>query len=232
MVNFHFNIKNNDIYNQTKILGIMDSRREINLSPEYILRNYSDVIKKSIKILASKYLKNYDPFLLEDIEQEVNLRIINGCLNTYRGEASLKYYISAFVVRSTFLNIINKVEKTDKKSISSSESFFDILTSKAENTQLNRSGMDHSSGITDRIAIENIISEELQKMSPRRQDIYRMHIDEGKTQIEISEELNISQSTISEHWSKITQQLRSALLKQLPELKTAIGNNYEKSRLN
>lgn len=212
--------------------GIMDSIKKINLSPEHILRNYSGVIKKSIKILAYKYLRNYDPFLLDDIEQEVNLRIINGCLNTYRGDASLEYYISAFVVRSTFFNIINKQNKIDKSTVNNPDEMLDMPVSQRESTVFHKSGMDHSTAIINKIAIENIISQELNKMSPRQQEIYRMLIMEGKTQNEISAILKISQSTISEHWSKITQQLRNSLLKQIPELKTAIGCNYEKSRLN
>jgi len=219
-------------FSTINVPGIMDNNSGKNLSPEYILREYSGLIKKSIKILAYKYLNRADPFLLDDIEQEVNLRIIRGCLNTYRGEASLGNYISSFVVRSTFLNVITKNSNTHIYSVSDNDEGYDDYSADVVSPVHRKMTMDHSDVITDRITIEKIISEEIKEMSQRQQDIYQMLIVEGKTQVELSEKLEISQSTISEHWSKITQQLRNALLKQIPELKITIGTDYEKSRLN
>ncbi len=198
----------------------MEKNKHYNLSPEYIVRNYSDEIKRGIRKHSKKYLNYYDADLEEDMFQNVMLKILKGCLNNFRGEAALGNYLQYYVTKTVVIDMAKK-ENRNSSELESNEK---ESGQPAERMDLVPDTMaDHSEEIINRITIVEAIEKELKNMPERRQEIFRLRIKEGKKQKEIADIMGITQSTVSEHWTKIIQQLRSALEKEIPEINEYIG---------
>lgn len=180
------------------------------LTPEQVIREHGDTIRSAIKGLARRYTDVLDPEDQEDVEQEVYLRIIRGCLAGYRGETSLKNYIAGFIVRSAFYDFLRKNLTSRKEATEDISLVSDIVQLKSGFSDPTARGFEEREMIS-------IIEEEVAAMTDTRREIFRLMVDEGMTQAEAGEVLGLGQSTVSEHFSKIILQLRSALRKKFPE---------------
>ncbi len=204
----------------------MVKEKKYNLSPENIAKNYANVIKRGIRKYAKKYLNYHDSFIEEDMFQNVMLKIVNRALDNFRGEVSLEYFLVHSIAKNIVIDMAKKENKNKNKLIDrvaridnddSSGQATEIIDNMADTTA------DHAQTIADSIAIRDIIEREILKMPEKRQKIYKLITEEGKTQKEISKIMDITQSTISEHWAKIRQQLKAALETEIPEIKEQIG---------
>ncbi|HPA73119.1 MAG TPA: sigma-70 family RNA polymerase sigma factor [Spirochaetota bacterium] len=190
------------------LLELMKDDRS--LTPEQVIREHRDTIRSTIRGLARRYADVLDPEDLEDVEQEVYLRIIRGCLAGYRGDISLKNYIAGYIVRSAFHDFLRKNLTSRKEATEDISLVSDIVQLKSGFSDPTARGLEGREMVI-------IIEEEVASMTDTRREIFRLIVDERMTQAEAGEVLGLGQSTVSEHFSKIVSQLRSALRKKFPE---------------
>jgi len=190
---------------------------------EEIIQVFGPDIKKTIKRLAIKYSDIIDEFHLEDIEQIVYLKIIEGRLNTYLGRCTLKHFICGVVVSSIFKDYMRANLKKMREPYSDIEPISDLM-------QNSRKSGNHTEINVNNIYIQETIENTIRLMPPQRQKIYQMIMVDNLTQKEISEKIGLTQSTISEHWAKIRSELKRNLEAEFPAIffDNCGGANYGK----
>lgn len=176
-----------------------------------IIRLYGKDIRMTIRKYASRYRDILDELHSDDIEQLVYEKILNGCLNTYEGRASLKNYLCYSVVKSVFYSYLRANLKQLKEPT-------DNIVEMSDHLQTMNRPYDPVTTASDTESLQILIEKTISSMPPNKQSIYRMIVEENITQTEISRKLGITQSTVSEHWSKIRVELKDRIRKEFPGL--------------
>jgi len=220
---FGINLSSTTIPADRIFINIMaDDKKKLKYPPEEIIKKYHDLINKGVRYKLRSFPNLNNSFDADDIEQLVYLKIINGCLETFREDISLDNYIVNIIITSVILDYSNKKKRfREDLFIEVSESYKDDSGELSPNT-VTPVQDDHSDQIIDKIEynqIMKIVEREVSLLPPKKRDIYLKFYIEGKTQIEIGKELSITQSTVSEHLSNINKELHSEIIKEMPWLK-------------
>ncbi len=176
------------------------------LNPAEVYSEYSSYVKKLIRKSSTRYTGMFTEEDFEDIEQEIWIRIIKH-LDEFRGECKLSTYIGKIII-----NYIADYSKSVKKHASDVD--IDLLTDIPHDSR--------SKNPEEIIEIESMIEIILSlvlTMNEKRQMIFYLIGLENLTQSETAKRLKLTQSTISEHWTSIQQELKHELDKHFPNSK-------------
>lgn len=190
------------------------------ISPEEVIREHLETIRKAVRFHSGKYAGLISEFDHDDIEQIVIERILRGCLNTYRGEAPLEYYLSAIVVKTCIIDFVKK----RKRPIDETSEYSEWVIDTAEKP----GGMDSVEGEDlETREIRDCVEKAVKELKTRQQEIFKSVIMENRSQKETAALLGISQPTVSEHLNNIRNHIRNQLQKNFPDLDYFKGGHNE-----
>jgi len=173
------------------------------LKPEEVYREHSLYVKKMIVKLADKYSDVLTQEDREDIEQDVWFRVMKS-LDGFRGDCKLTSYIGAIVSHCVIDHF-----KSAKKHRSEN---YDELEYELSSP--------HRMSPEERLDIESILDsiiEIVHAMTDRRRMVFYLIGIKKYTQSMTAKKLRLTQSTVSEHWASIQQELRQAIKARFPE---------------
>ncbi len=173
------------------------------LKPEEVYREHALYVKKMIAKLADKYSDVLTPEDMEDIEQDVWFRVMKS-LDGFRGDCKLTSYIGAIVSHC----VIDHFKSAKKHQ---SENYDDVEYELSP---------PHRMSPEERLDIElmlDSIIDTVHAMTDRRQMVFYLIGIKKYTQSMTAEKLRLTQSTVSEHWASIQQELKQAIKARFPE---------------
>lgn len=190
-------------------------------SIDTIITKYHTVIPKYIRSLNCKYDNILSDDDIDDVVQNVYIKLMSSALAKYRGECSLKNYILYYVARSVFLDtakektkiVIVRNIKKDENDDSNGE--FEI-----------RDDRNNPETVFLGDELKKIIDEGLNNLSQKEKIIFIMIEYDSLTQQQVAQKLKISQPTVSEHYNNAKIKLQKILKEKHPNYVDSL--KYEK----
>ena len=211
--------------------------------PNVIFEENRLFIEKNVK----KMIEDKDE--ADEIYQEIALFIFDGGLKNFRGESKITTYLYT-IIRNTISKFYQEKNKKSFASLNapigkdSNVQLIDIVMfnnttmtneimipdqktktdDRMKSNKISMSNESMRSNIFDsnieKERVETFVMSKVSNMSDFHQLIFKMRIDEGKTQQEIAKILQKSQSTISDNWNKIARIIKQDIKDEFPDFDT------------
>ncbi|MEW6525962.1 MAG: sigma-70 family RNA polymerase sigma factor [Spirochaetota bacterium] len=189
-----------------------------------IIHKYHYVLIQYINNLNNKYNNILDDDEVDDVLQDIYVKLISGALEKFRGECSLKNYLLHYIARSVFIDyckrkyskkihVVSKKIHNDDEDESNSYEIPDDDRMNPENIFINQE-------------FKQILEDELQNLTAKERLIFIMVEFDGLNQSKIAEKLKIKQPTVSEHYNNARTKLQKLLKTKYPQYVDSIY--YEK----
>lgn len=189
-----------------------------------IINKYHYVLIQYIRNLNYKCNNFLDDDEVDDVLQDIYVKLISGALEKFRGECSLKNYLLHYIARSVFIDhskrkyskkmhVVSKKTYSDDEDENDSYEMPDDDRVNPENIMINQE-------------LKQILKKELQNLTEKERIIFIMIEFEGLNQSKIAEILKIKQPTVSEHYNNARIKLQKLLKSKYPHYVDSIY--YEK----
>ena len=178
------------------------------LDPAEAIVEYGAFIEKVVIKLSRKYYGLLSEQDLDDIRQDVNIKILEGALRSYRGESSIEGYLYRIVFNVTMDHLRWIDAKRDK-----TEDFDERVPIVSVRDSFERD-------IEVQEALD-FIKTEASNLPEKQRLIFIMIAIDGMTQEEAARALNLRQSTVSEHYAKAKRLIMAKAKKRYPDMEFA-----------
>jgi RNA polymerase sigma factor (sigma-70 family) len=169
-----------------------------------VYREHALYVKKMIAKLADKYSDVLTPEDMEDIEQDVWFRVMKS-LDGFQGRLQAHQLYRRNCQPLRFIDHFKSAKKHQ------SENYDDVEYELSP---------PHRMSPEERLDIElmlDSIIDTVHAMTDRRQMVFYLIGIKKYTQSMTAEKLRLTQSTVSEHWASIQQELKQAIKARFPE---------------
>lgn len=178
------------------------------LDPAEAIVEYGAFIERIVVGLSRKYYGILCALDLDDIRQDVNIKILEGALRSYRGESSMEGFLYRIVYNVT-MDHLRRVDPRRNKT----EDF-------DERAPMVSTRDSHERDIEVQEALD-FIKDEASKLPEKQRLVFIMIAIDGMTQEEAARALNLRQSTVSEHYAKAKKLITAKAKKLYPDMEFA-----------
>ncbi len=178
------------------------------LDPAEAIVEYGAFIEKVVIKLSRKYYGLLCEQDLDDIRQDVHIKILEGALRSYRGESS----IEGFLYRIVYNVTIDHLRRIDHNR--------NITEDFGEGAPMVSVRDNYERDIEVQEALD-FIKAEASKLPEKQRLIFIMIAMDGMTQEEAARALNLRQSTVSEHYAKAKRLIMAKAKKRYPDMEFA-----------
>jgi len=165
-------------------------------------------IRKCVDGFARKYRGLACEHDIDDIRQEIYIKILEGALRSYRGESPVEGFLFR-MIRNACYDHLRRIRSHREKTEQYDE---------GAEAGPSRAGFERE--LEEREALD-FVRAEAKKLPAKQALIFTMIALDGMKQEDVARALNLRQSTVSEHYAKAKKLMRSAAKKRYPDMEFA-----------